>query len=346
MSLHSLNDSLTSFFINPNYEKKTVDDLQKKILPTYSFESLTPLSKPNPFHRFIGQFVITGSFIPTSTAIKKRKQVAKLILKKKMGAWKLKRIALSIDGTYIDAMIIGTPNTLSNTIQKRWMLFSLGCADIYEFLLLKPAFFYQLQVLQTNCLIFNYPVTGNSLGYSHFELIKRTYQTALSLLENVIHPNEIILWGLSIGGAIQAQVLLEHPFKEDIRYVSVKDRTFSILSKEMEALTLNFIGKLIRVSGWEMNSLSASLSLHIPEIILQTTKKKGEIISDGVIIAKTSLARNLQNQGILFFNKEIFPLESKHSNTLLPTELDRLSLRVEWYFARARIPLLVNRELC
>jgi hypothetical protein len=328
MSITPIHDPITASFLDPFSEQTSILELTMKEAPCHIQVTYNPhLPKPSSFHQFVGKFVLAGSFRTSQSSLKLRERIAKLLLEGKYEDWKIKREPFNIDGNYIDTILIGSPATLFNRVQKRWMIFSLGCADFYEDLLLEPNFRYLLRSLQTNCLIVNYPNTAQSKGPRNKELAIRAYQVALHVLENIIQANQIILWGFSLGGGTQAEALKNHVFNANIRYVKIDMQTFSSLSTEATSLCHLGIGKAIVNSGWEMSPLSTARILTIPQIVLNRANNLGQAISDGVIPATASLIFALQQQP-LPPNLEIMPLKSKHGKTLTTSEIDRIAPRI------------------
>ena len=83
-------------------------------------------------------------------------------------------------------------------------------------------------------IVFNYPGVGASSGLPSRGAMQKAPESHPSLSEDKekgIGASEIICFGQSIGAAIQADALKDHPFIKGIRYVIVESRTFSDMSQ-------------------------------------------------------------------------------------------------------------------
>jgi Chlamydia CHLPS protein (DUF818) len=216
------------------------------------------------------------------------------------GDWKYKRITVEVDGYKIDAMIVGQAATLNNG---RWVLASNGNGEFYEDKL-SGNLQHILGAVYANAIVFNYPGVGASSGLPGREAMTKAFRALLTFLEdkkNGIGAEEIIAYGHSIGGGVQGDALKAHELKKDVKYVFVKSRTFSNLSTEASLGFAKPFGFLVKILGWNMDSVESSKKLKAPEIILQTAnvvgyeelKDSSKIIDDGVIPAKASLAKAL-----------------------------------------------------
>ncbi|MDR3624438.1 MAG: hypothetical protein P4L16_04775 [Chlamydiales bacterium] len=227
--------------------------------------------------------------------------------------WKYKRFSIEVDGYTIDATIMGKPSTLNN---KRWVLVTGGNGEFCEDKLQNNHFKYILSSLQGNALVFNYPGVGSSTGLPSKNAMVKAYNAMLQFLEDKEHgigAEQIIGYGYSIGGGVQGEALKAHKLKEDVKYVFIKNRTFSSLSDEASALMgSSFFGFLIKLFGWELDSVESSRKLSAHEIVLQAANKKEfnaqcmhaqmtdrshsiQIVGDGIIAARASLAQALLN---------------------------------------------------
>ncbi|MFY7842781.1 MAG: CPn0927/CPn0928 family alpha/beta hydrolase fold protein [Rhabdochlamydiaceae bacterium] len=216
--------------------------------------------------------------------------------------WKYKRLTIEVDGYKVDAVIVGKPKTLQNG---QWTLFSNGNAQFYEYNLHNYSQLREfLTLTNSNALLFNYPGVGSSSSLPSKEAMTKAYRSMLTFLEDDIKgigAKKIIGYGLSIGGAVQAEALNQHVLKSNIKYVFVKDRTFSDLSLTASLLTTRVLGFLVLILGWKMQPALSSKKLKAPEIIIQTAQvkkytkspKPSKIIDDGVIHSKASLATAL-----------------------------------------------------
>lgn len=220
--------------------------------------------------------------------------------------WKYKRIGIEVDGYHIDALLMGKATTLGNG---RWGIISNGNNELYESgSACNLAFKQILTATRANAIVFNYPGVGASSGTPNKEALVKAYRAVLSFLEDQEHgigAKKIFGLGFSIGGGVQGEALKNHPLKKGIRYVFIKDRTFSEMAKVPEAWATSwktrFLSFLIRLIGWNLDSVASSKKLEASEIILQTANVKryteltnsSSLIHDGVIPTEASLAQAL-----------------------------------------------------
>lgn len=231
------------------------------------------------------------------------------------GEWKVKRISVEMDGYTIDATIMGKASTLGNG---RWVLSSNGNGEFYEEKFQNRSFIHILSELNGNAIVFNYPGVGSSTGMPNKNAMAKAYRAMLNFLEDQekgVGAKEIIGYGHSIGAGVQGDALLSHDLKQGIKYVFVKSRTFSDLSTTASYLTVRLLGFLVKVFGWNINSVESSMKLRAPEIIMQTadvshytdiSDQPEKIKHDGVIPAEASLAKKLLDERQPFLDKKYF----------------------------------------
>lgn len=262
------------------------------------------------------------------------------------GEWKYKRIMVKVDGLAVDGYIVGTQETLGNG---RWMLRSCGNYESCEDNLLcrHSNKFKLLKKLNTNMLIFNYPGVGASSGSPTRQAVVKAYLAMLTFLEDEkrgIGAKEIIGYGYSLGGNVQGEALNIHKLKERIKYVFVKDRTFSYLSttvfdlySKISSVVATVLSNLIIALGYNMNSVESSMKLQAPEILIQTVKGSTGIIEhseyivdDGVISAKASLAKSLLDDPRGHGENKIFiGIQGLHRDPLKRETIDFLADSIE-----------------
>ncbi|PIS01156.1 MAG: hypothetical protein COT84_03930 [Chlamydiae bacterium CG10_big_fil_rev_8_21_14_0_10_35_9] len=237
--------------------------------------------------------------------------------------WKYKRITVAVDDNQIDAMIVGKPTTLDNG---KWTLYSNGNGEFYETKPFNPEFHRTLTELNSNAIVFNYPGVGASTGPISRKTMAKAYKAMLTLLEDKkkgIGAREIIGYGHSIGGGVQGDALLTHELKKEIKYVFVKSRTFSDLSTLTSLIMARVLGLLVKVLGWNIDSVTSSKKLQVPEIILQTARVENyeelndssKIVDDGIIRPDGSLASALLNSDCKD-KKVILGIKEKHNDVL------------------------------
>jgi len=343
MSIESLKNILSgseSFYNKNNYLTSTKSDFsQTKPLAasyTYNTENKTsriakqvfsvivfPVGLYKLLHVCAGKIIVpasTPSLFAKNYASSNRSEI---VLNKE---WKYKRITVEVDGYKIDAMIVGKATTLNNG---RWVLGSLGNAGFYEATLSQNTSFTQiLSEIQGNGILFNYPGVGTSSGLPNRQALAKAYRAMLTLLEDDqrgIGAKEIIGYGHSIGGGVQAEAIKKHELKNHIKYVFVKDRTFSSLSATASSLYTKALGFLVKILGWNINSVNSSINLKAPEIIMQTAnvtqaqilESKESVKGDGIIADKVSLAKTLlNNTNCPTQNKVFIGIPENHDDVL------------------------------
>lgn len=334
---------------SPFYKKKTynedtkADFLKKEALPaiyTWNTESKTtrlfkkilsfiiiPIGIYQTLHSFTGKLFLLPSSGPTfhgldpDYANKTRSNICLF------ENWKYKRITIQVDDSKIDAMIIVKESTANN---KRWLLASMGNATFYENTIqsnfdLKEI----LSKVAGNAIVFNYPGVGCSSGPPSRQAMAKAYRAMLHFLEdqeNGIGAKEIIGFGHSIGGGVQGDALKDHKLKKDVKYVFVKKATFSNLATEAHHLTgVWLFGFLVKILGWNIDSIESSKKLEVPEIILQTAnvtnltelKDAKKIMNDGIIPASASLAKALlEDKDCPQKNKLFIGMRERHNDQI------------------------------
>lgn len=305
-----------AFYKQSNYIRITKNEMAQKTLLPSSYISNTeykiitlikqilsiiifPIGIYNLIHSLIGRVF----FLPSSSNIyKNAANISRQNIELESN-WKYKRITLEVDGYKIDAGIIGKENTFNNN---KWVLASLGNGEIYEDQLhydgeLKAI----LSKTQANGIVFNYPGVGASTGSPNRKAMEKAYRVILAFLEddkNGIGAKQIIGYGYSLGGGVQGDALKVHKLKKGIKYVFVKSKTFSNMSKLVTSLMKSrILGFLIKPIGWNMGSIESSKKLQASEITMQTANVEtyellndsSKIKFDGIIHVDGSLAKEL-----------------------------------------------------
>ncbi len=312
-------DTLSNWVSNTKYtislgatktEKKIITFIKKIFeiiffLPLFIYRSLQTLAR-----------VLV---IPTTTFFfnkiqKEAIEYLKTSLKKE-DLLKYHRFTVEVDGIKVDAAIVGTVETLA---KKRWVLKSNGNAELYEWNLMPDSDFrHILTELNSNALLFNYPKKKDCKEALTPETLGKVYRAMLTFLEEKAEAKEIIGYSFSIGGAVQAKALETHEFKSQVKYVWIKDRTFSNLIKTVNTLIFPPLGYLVKLLGWNIDTASSSKTLRTPEIILQRASSNKTIINDGVISAEASLAKALVKDNThLKKRKKIIGLKENHNQSI------------------------------
>lgn len=312
---------------NTGKPENTMCRVLKIIVSIIAFPIFFPIIAYRAIHNLMGLVVMPASILygkKEATVFREN-----IFLE---GDWKYKPLTIEVDGYKIDAVIFGKPTTLDNG---RWVLASNGNAELYEVKLSKSREFTQiLSKINGNGIVFNYPGVGASGGITPSrESIAKAYRAMLRFLEdkeNGIGAKEIIGYGHSIGGAAQGDALKTHELKADIKYVFIKSRTFSDLSTEVSYIINRMIAFLIRIFGWNMDSVVSSTKLKASEIIMQTANRNGTVINDGIIPAEASLYNALKKNEKDHQGKKIFmPILEDHNSTLNEETIDELAKHIE-----------------
>ncbi|MEL7432000.1 MAG: hypothetical protein AAGI90_05700 [Chlamydiota bacterium] len=221
--------------------------------------------------------------------------------------WVCQQGRISLAGTLLDVLVVRKRNFDT----KRWTLVALGSGQFYETkFLFGEDLRNLLNLLDTHAVLFNYPGVGLSQGFPIKQAMVDAHLAMISLVEDQnrgLGAEEIIFYGHSIGGGVQAEALLHHTFLPHIAYVAVKSRTFSSLSEVAADKTRkHWLKKMlakqtVRSLDWEMRTARSSLLLSIPEIVLQTAFVRQyqeldsleKIADDNVISPQVSLAWSL-----------------------------------------------------
>ncbi len=326
-----------AFYNQSDYKRTTLREFANStpLAPTYTVEtehSITRSAK-NLFSKIIfpialyqrlqtvaARFLLPSMSEPLEVCTRQRTYIP---LK---GSFKYKRLTIEVDGVKIDAMIVGKPSTLNNG---RWILNSNPNAVTYErYLAEGKDLTTLLRGLNANALVFNYPGVGASEGAPSKSTMEKVYRAMLKFLEEEVRAKEIIAYGRSMGGGAQAAVD-GHPCKPHIKYVFVKDRTFSSIYSVASSITNRVLAFLTLCLRWNIDTANSSKKLTTPEIIIQTAhvkrptllKHASQVKDDGLITAEASLAQTLLRTATHWKNKVFIGVKEDHFETIEDTEL-------------------------
>lgn len=208
------------------------------------------------------------------------------------------------------------------------------------------------KTFNANMLVFDYPGTGESTGLPKRSTLVKTYQTALNILQTKLQAQQLILYGHSFGGGVQAEALHSYNFPKNCPVVAIKSRTFSSMTSAtrwMVQLSIteylsnsklyraanaisSLLGRITQIFilliGWNIKTAEASRNLDIPEIILYSASpEKNTPIHDGVIPASGTLPQGLgkpQKKS----EKILIPVLEEHNDPLSPKTLQLLADKV------------------
>jgi hypothetical protein len=263
-----------------------------------------------------------------------------LILFNRITGYTSTPFTLEVDGFTVKAHVLRPPNP-----SNRYILRAVGNGESMDMVGASLAGHVGYQ-LQANVVIFDYPGVGGLSGFPHRRAMMHTYQALLKFLEtketsNGLGAKEIILWGDSIGGGCSGDALKGWEFKEGIKYVVVKRKTFSTMTETVDNLIFKGAGTIIELLGWNFDSVTTSKELEekgIHEIIIQETKFKAElndaenVINDGPISKTAALAYALLKERTDWVHKTFIDDDSGHMEHNLQTP-GRVKAAIEMVFS-------------
>lgn len=224
----------------------------------------------------------------------------------------VRKISLYKSGTRYAAVLI----THSDTIQNgNWTMNALGNGMTIE----NSISDFAKKKFANNCstLLINGPSVGQSGGWPTRYQMGAGFEAGIRFLESEVKATHIIMRGLSLGGGMMGEAILNHDFtegmKRDIRYLFIADCSFSRLSTVAGALVGSIVKPIFYVTGTELDGVEAARKLSrlgIQQIIIQHTSEGGNG-NDGVIPDSSSLAYELHKnptlQGKTFLESESIP---------------------------------------
>lgn len=157
---------------------------------------------------------------------------------------------------------------------------------------------------------------GKSEGQATPRSMGDAQEVGISFIETTLKAKKIVIAGWFLGGASVGQAILQHRFKEDVKYLVVRQMSFDSVSNicgkvvgQISPRLEWIVAKIVQFSGCEIDSVAASKKLqelNIQEVIVQATHKAvdpshlvpEDFKTDGVIINTASLGYALTQQGI------------------------------------------------
>lgn len=234
----------------------------------------------------------------------------------------VRKITIQKSGTKYDALLITHFDTMKNGT---WSLHAKGNAMAMEDVISATA--RENFANKCNTLLINGPSVSESGGWPTRYQMGAGFEAGLQLLEKEVKATHIIMRGLSLGGGMLAEAVLQHDFteglKNDIRYLSISDRTFSKLSSAASEIVGKIVKPIFVCTGTELDGIEAAKklsALNIRQIIVQHVSNDGTG-SDSVIPDNVSLANEL-HQNYNELTDKVF-LESRfiEHNESLPDEI-------------------------
>lgn len=220
-----------------------------------------------------------------------------------------REVAIEKNGVCYRGLMMGRKDCIANG---KWILQAMGrdcpieraarkCRSVYS----EAGF---------NVLMINGPSIGRSQGVATPRTLGEAQEAGLCFLESALKAKQIAIAGHSMGGAVIGQAILQHQFKDSVKYLVVRQSAFDRVSNAVNDYVLCFkdvAKKMILANALEMDNVAVSKKLQrlgIHEIIIQTGNREIEpgtiplledFASDGVIGAKSSLGYRLVKEGII-----------------------------------------------
>lgn len=347
MSIHSRTiDKHQSFFYQEKLDFRSVNPkrkIERIWCTTFSLVYL-PIHLLKGIHGWIGRCILRTAIAKYSKKIDLETMKTELASEKIWG--KLTQYKIQIDEAEINAFTLEH----NQPTEGRWLLVSNGlggCAinRLQDSTDLAKTF-------HANMLVFDYPGTGDSTGLPKRSTLVKTYQTALNVLQTQLQAKQLILYGHSFGGGVQAEALHNYTFPKNFPVVAIKSRTFSSMTaatrwmvqlssaeylsmfklhhaaKAISALLGRITQVFILLIGWNIKTAEASRNLGIPEIILYSaSSEKNTPVNDGVIPAAGTLAQGL-GKSKKKSEKILIPVCEAHNDVLSFESLQILADKV------------------
>lgn len=239
----------------------------------------------------------------------------------------IKQIAIKIDGYKSFGTIMGTVNALR--ARNRWCLISNP--NIANRSILSTFALDSLKTLlydhSVNLIFYDYLGSGESEDILNPQQMIKTHLCWLQFIESIEEVNELIQFGFSIGGGVQAEAFLQHERREHISYLLIKDRTFSRLDKVVGGIA----NPLMKAFDWSFSPADAAIASEVEqifEIVLQVTDENGEIVDDGRIPQEAAYLTYLYTREWDYKRFIYIPYEAdinNHAKNLPKSCIDELS---------------------
>lgn len=225
--------------------------------------------------------------------------------------YECRRVALNISGISYDAFVIQHEKIKDNG---QWVMIAGGNGDIGERSI--DEYVKKFEETDLNILYVNGPGVGRSSGLPTSYSLRAGQEAGLQFLEKVVKATKVLLYGHSLGGGIQAEVIQHHRFVKEIDYMVWSDRSFDNVSHAASAMVTR-LAKLFFLFGVKLDGVAGAKKLQelgFSHIVTQNSKAvwgdthvlplDGEIYKeeadakDGVIPNKASLYVGLRGVGI------------------------------------------------
>ncbi|MBA3602189.1 MAG: hypothetical protein H0W50_00755 [Parachlamydiaceae bacterium] len=245
----------------------------------------------------------------------------------------IRSISIHKSGSCYDGVLITHRDTILNG---KWIINALGNDSVMEYRIIQIA--KRNFAFMSNTLLINGPGVCKSGGWPTRYQMGAGFEAGIKFLEQQVKATHIIMYGLSLGGGMMGEAILNHDFskgmKDNIRYLSITDRSFSRLSTIADATKGKIVKSIFYITGTELDGVGAAQKLShlgIQQIIIQhiSNDATGD---DGVISDSISLAYEL-HKNASFENKIFLESECINHGLPLPKDIDdNLKILIKEFF--------------
>lgn len=254
--------------------------------------------------------VLFPSFKPTNLD-KARITVAEKLTNQ---GFAVQHVRLERHGIAYSALIVTRPENNAD----KWVLQATGILDPIEHHLETFAYAEQYASRGYNLLMINGPGVGRSEGTCTPQTMGDAQGVGISFLETIKKAKRLVIAGFSLGGAMTSQAILQHTFQTAERnYLVIRQMSFDklshVASRFLHRDETSWIGRFIRWSGAEIDSIKASQKLselQIPEVVIESEQ------GDKVIAKEACLGYNLEKLQLLDASKRLIHVEADHTPQL------------------------------
>ncbi len=199
-----------------------------------------------------------------------------------------KKITLYKSGTKYSAVLAGHSSTINNG---KWTVQALG-----NMMTMEPRIkFYakrNAENRESNTLLINGPSVSASGGWPTRYQMGAGFEAGIQFLEKKVRATHIAMRGISLGGGMMAEAILNHDFStgqtKKIRYLSISHCTFSRLSTIVESIVGPIAAPIFYITDTELDGIGAAKKLsqlNIRQIIIQGIQGSDDVIPDSVSLA-------------------------------------------------------------
>ncbi len=189
-----------------------------------------------------------------------------------------RRMTLNKSGIDYDAFVFEHETTKGNG---HWVVVAGGNGWIGESA--APTIANAFKQLGLNILFVNGPGVGRSSGLPTSYSIQAGQEAGLQFLEKVVEAEKILIYGASLGGGAQAEVIRRHEFKTDIDYMVWSDRSFDKLSNAASSMVTILAKPVFFLLGIELDGVAGARKLQELGIIHIVTQNSNILKSNGIL---------------------------------------------------------------